>query len=81
MAPELAGSFLTVPTVLAGMIIVEYELEMQGLSTVLFDAIEFQDIPVIMGVMVVLGIIGIGFRIVTDVAIAMLDPRQRRGSA
>jgi peptide/nickel transport system permease protein len=80
MAPVLAGSFLAFPTVLAGMIIVEYELEMQGLSSVLFDAIEFQDIPVIMGVMVVLGIIGIGFRIVTDVAIAMLDPRQRRGA-
>jgi peptide/nickel transport system permease protein len=80
MAPVLAGSFLTFPTVLAGMIIVEYELQMQGLSSVLFDAIEFQDIPVTMGVMVVLGIIGIGFRIVTDVAIAMLDPRQRRGA-
>ena len=80
MAPVLAGSFLTFPTILAGMIIVEYELEMQGLSSVLFDAIEFQDIPVIMGVMVVLGLIGIGFRLVTDVAIAMLDPRQRRGA-
>ena len=79
MAPVLAGSFLTFPTVLAGMIIVEYELEMQGLSSVLFDAIEFQDIPVIMGVIVVLGLIGIGFRLVTDVAIAVLDPRQRRG--
>jgi ABC-type dipeptide/oligopeptide/nickel transport system permease component len=52
---------------------------MAGLSTVLFDAIEFQDIPVIMGVIVVLGLIGIGFRLVTDVTIAMLDPRQRRG--
>ena len=79
LAPVLAGSFLTFPTVLAGMIIVEYELEMNGLSTVLFDAIEFQDIPVIMGVIVVLGIIGIGFRLVTDVTIAVLDPRQRRG--
>jgi peptide/nickel transport system permease protein len=81
MAPVLAGSFLTFPTVLAGMIIVEYELEMQGLSSVLFNAIEFQDIPVIMGVMVVLGLIGVGFRLVTDVTIAILDPRQRRGSA
>ncbi len=80
MAPVLAGSFLTFPTILAGMIIVEYELQMQGLSSVLFDAIEFQDIPVIMGVMVVLGILGIGFRIVTDIAIAMLDPRQRQGT-
>jgi peptide/nickel transport system permease protein len=81
MAPVLAGSFLTFPTILAGMIIVEYELEMQGLSSVLFDAIEFQDIPVIMGVIVVLGLIGVGFRLVTDVAIAMLDPRLRRGAA
>jgi peptide/nickel transport system permease protein len=77
----LAGSFLTFPTVLAGMIIVEYELEMQGLSSVLFNAIEFQDIPVIMGVMVVLGLMGVGFRLVTDVTIAALDPRQRRGRA
>jgi peptide/nickel transport system permease protein len=81
LAPVLAGSFLTFPTILAGMIIVEYELEMQGLSSVLFDAIEFQDIPVIMGVMVVLGLIGIGFRLVTDVTIAILDPRQRQGRA
>ena len=76
-----AGSFLTFPTVLAGMIIVEYELQMQGLSSVLFDAIEFQDIPVIMGVMVALGLIGIGFRLVTDLTIAILDPRQRKGRA
>jgi peptide/nickel transport system permease protein len=81
LAPVLAGSFLTFPTVLAGMIIVEYELEMQGLSSVLFDAIEFQDIPVIMGVMVVLGLIGVGFRLVTDFTIAVLDPRLRRGRA
>jgi peptide/nickel transport system permease protein len=81
LAPVLAGSFLTFPTILAGMIIVEYELEMQGISSVLFDAIEFQDIPVIMGVLVVLGLIGIGFRLVTDVTIAVLDPRQRRGGA
>lgn len=79
IAPVLAGSFLAFPTILAGMIIVEFELEMQGLSSVLFDAIEFQDIPVIMGVIVVLGLVGIGFRLVTDVMIAILDPRQRQG--
>ena len=81
LAPVLAGSFLSFPTVLAGMMIVEYELEMQGLSSVLFDAIEFQDIPVIMGVIVVLGLMGVGFRLLTDVTIASLDPRQRRGRA
>jgi peptide/nickel transport system permease protein len=81
MAPVLAGSFLSFPTVLAGMIIVEYELEMEGLSSVLFSAIEFQDVPLIMGVLVVLGLIGVGFRLVTDFTIAVLDPRLRRGRA
>lgn len=81
VAPVLAGSFLTFPTVLAGMMIVEYELEMQGLSSVLFGAVEAQDIPVIMGILVVLGLIGIGFRVVTDVAIATLDPRRRSARA
>jgi len=81
LAPVLAGSFLSFPTVLAGMMIVEYELEMNGLSSVLFDAIEFQDIPVIMGVIVVLGLMGVGFRLLTDLTIASLDPRQRQGRA
>jgi ABC-type dipeptide/oligopeptide/nickel transport system permease component len=81
IAPVLAGSFLALPTILAGMIIVEYELEMDGLSSVLFDAIEFQDIPVIMGILVALGVIGVILRVVIDVAIAILDPRQRRARA
>lgn len=75
--PVLAGSFLTFSTVLAGMMIIEFELDMQGLSSVLFSAVESQDIPVITGVLVVLGLIGIGFRVVTDVVIASLDPRRR----
>ncbi|HSK47586.1 MAG TPA: ABC transporter permease [Coriobacteriia bacterium] len=77
IAPVLAGSFLTFPTVLAGMMIVEFELEMQGLSSVLFGAVESQDTPVIMGILVVLGLLGIGFRLVTDIAIATIDPRRR----
>lgn len=81
IAPVLAGSFATLPTILAGMMIVEYELQMQGLSSVLFNAIEFQDIPVIMGVLVVLGLLGVGIRVVIDVTIASLDPRQRRSHA
>jgi peptide/nickel transport system permease protein len=78
--PVLAGSFLTFPTVLAGMMIIEFELEMRGLSSVMFGAIESQDIPLITGILVVLGLIGVGFRLVTDVAIATLDPRRRHAA-
>ena len=76
--PVLAGSFLTFPTVLAGMMIIEFEFQMQGLSSVLFDAVESQDIPLITGILVTLGLIGVGLRLVTDVVIATLDPRRRR---
>jgi ABC-type dipeptide/oligopeptide/nickel transport system permease component len=41
--------------------------------------VETQDIPTIMGVLVVLGVIGIVLRVVADVVIAYLDPRQRHG--
>src|SRR5690606_24850268 len=88
--PVLAGSFLTFPTVLAGMMIIEFELggrvgtdpsprrtPVEGLSSILFSAIESQDIPVIMGILVVLGLVGVVFRLVLDVAIATLDPRRR----
>jgi ABC-type dipeptide/oligopeptide/nickel transport system permease component len=40
--------------------------------------VETQDIPLIMGVLVILGVIGIGLRVVADLVIAYLDPRQRR---
>lgn len=75
--PVLAGSFLTFPTVLAGMMIIELELRIEGLSSVMFAAVEAQDVPVITGILVVLGLIGVGFRVVTDIAIAVIDPRRR----
>ncbi|HEX2765476.1 MAG TPA: ABC transporter permease [Candidatus Limnocylindria bacterium] len=76
--PVLAGSLLTFPTVLAGMMIVEFEFQLQGLSSVLFSAVETQDIPLISGVLFALGLIGVGLRVVTDVVVATLDPRRRR---
>ncbi len=76
--PVIAGSFLAFPTVLAGMMIIEFELQMQGLSSILFSAVEAQDIPVITGVLILLGLVGIALRLVADVVIATVDPRRRR---
>ncbi|MGA7269964.1 MAG: ABC transporter permease [Acidimicrobiia bacterium] len=77
MGPALAASFLTIPTVLAGMIVVESELQLQGLATQFFNALHNQDIPTMMGILVVLGLFGVGLRIAVDVVTAVLDPRQR----
>lgn len=77
LAPAIAGSFLALPTIIAGMVIIEFGLEVRGLSWSFFNAVETQDIPLIMGVLVMLGIMGIVLRVVADVTIAYLDPRQR----
>jgi ABC-type dipeptide/oligopeptide/nickel transport system permease component len=60
------------------MVIIEFGREVRGLSWSLFKAVETQDIPLVMGVLVMLGIMGIALRVGADVAIAYLDPRQRR---
>lgn len=78
LAPAIAGSFLALPTILAGMVIIEFGLQVRGLSWTFFSAVENQDIPTIMGVLVVLGLMGVVLRVVADVVMAHLDPRQRR---
>lgn len=78
LAPAIAGSFLALPTIVAGMVIIEFGLEVRGLSWAFFNAVETQDIPLIMGVLVMLGVMGILLRVIADVTIAYLDPRQRR---
>lgn len=79
LIPALAASFLALPTLLAGMVIIEFELQVRGLSWAFFQAVENQDIPIMMGVLTILGLLGVGLRLVTDLVIAHLDPRQRQG--
>lgn len=77
VAPALAATLTSIPYVLAGMIIIEAELEIGGLSALFFGAVEAADIPLILGVLLVLGLLGIALRLVVDVLIATLDPRVR----
>ena len=80
MAPTVSASFLTVPTILAGMIIIESEMELQGMATQFFASLINQDIPAVMGILVILGVLGVMLRIASDLVIAILDPRLRGAS-
>lgn len=80
MAPTLATSFLTIPTVIAGMIIVEVEMELHGLASQFFVALVNVDVPNLMVILLVLGVLGVVMRVVADLVIAVLDPRLRKAS-
>jgi len=79
--PALSRFLTSVPYLLSGLIIIERELRLHGLASVFFDAIENGNVPIIIGALVVVALIGLALRIVLDVIQAVMDPRVRLGGA
>lgn len=90
--PVMSRSVGALPFLLTGLIIIEFEVQIGscqlanladcvywtgGLSTTLFTAIRNADIPVILGVMIVLGVFLLVARLIVEVAQVALDPRLR----
>jgi ABC-type dipeptide/oligopeptide/nickel transport system permease component len=77
----LSRLFTAVPAILAGLIIIEGQFEFGGISTTFFEAVEDADIPLIVGVLLVIGVVGLVLRFILDVVAAWLDPRIRFGAS
>lgn len=75
--PALSRFAVAMPALLMGLVIIERELELPGLSSVLFAAVDTVDTPVITGVLVVIGLLVVVVRLALEVAHARLDPRVR----
>lgn len=75
--PALSRFITSVPYLLTGLIIIERQLRMQGLAGLFFTAVEGGNVPVILGILVTVGVIGLALRIVLDVVQVLLDPRLR----
>lgn len=75
--PALSRFVTGVPYLLAGLIIIEREVKLRGMASVFFSSIESGDIPVIIGTLVVVGLIGLVLRIVLDLIQVAVDPRLR----
>lgn len=75
--PVLSRAIIGVPYLLSGLIIIERELQLSGLSWVLFNAVARVDVPLIIGVLVVIGALVLVLRLALDVIHAALDPRIR----
>lgn len=77
LLPVISRLFTSVPYLIAGLIIIERELHLNGVASLFFQAIEAGDVPVIIGILVIVGIIGLMLRIALDIVQAMVDPRIR----
>jgi peptide/nickel transport system permease protein len=75
--PALSRLFTSVPYLLSGLIIIERSSTTPGLGTMFLYAIETGDVPIIIGIIAVVGIIGLALRIALDAVQAVIDPRIR----
>ena len=66
---------VSLPYLLTGLVIIETAVRWPGVGTFMFNAIETQDMPVVMSGLAVIGVMTMVMRLVLEVVIAGADPR------
>ncbi|HNT73583.1 MAG TPA: ABC transporter permease [Anaerolineae bacterium] len=77
LLPVLSRFIVSFPYMLTGVVIVEDVLGWPGVSRSLFNSLYQQDMPVVMGALLLVGIVSAVARLALDVVYAVLDPRIR----
>lgn len=75
--PVLTRLVLNLPYVIIGSLAIELVFNWQAMGVVVFQAIEFQDIPLLMGILSLVGIMALTGHIILDILQIYLDPRLR----
>ncbi len=77
MLPVLTRILLSLPFVLVGSLVIERVFFWRAMGDVVFNAIEFQDLPLIVGILSFIGLISLVAHILLDIFYVALDPRLR----
>ncbi len=80
LLPVFSRLIVGLPYLLTGLVIIEDVLDWPGVSSALFNALYQQDMPVVMGALLVVGVFSAITRLILDVLYAYLDPRIRYGT-
>jgi peptide/nickel transport system permease protein len=79
--PVITRLVLNLPFVLVGSLIIERVFMWDAMGKIIFDAIEYYDLPVLLGILSIVGVIAVGAHIFLDILYAYLDPRIRFAEA
>ncbi len=75
MIPILTLLGLTLPVVIGGSIIIEYIFAIEGMGTLMLNAITARDYNVIMGILLLSSILTLIGILLSDISYALVDPR------
>lgn len=77
LLPIVSKMVVSLPYLLAGLVIVEVAAPWYGLGFTLFTATDNRDIPLMLGALLLVGLLTLLARLALDVLLALLDPRIR----
>ncbi|MCD4738393.1 MAG: ABC transporter permease [Anaerolineae bacterium] len=77
LLPVFSRLIVSLPYLLTGLVIIEQVFEWPGFSTALFNALYSQDMPIVMGGLLLVGVLSLLMRLLLDVVQLYLDPRIR----
>lgn len=75
--PVVSRVVIAIPFLLTGVVIIEDALGFPGVGTLLWDSLYQQDMPVVMVILLLVGLLAIFARILLDIFYAYIDPRIR----
>ncbi len=97
LLPVLSRLVTSLPYLLTGFVIIEFSFTAtghvfrqirlsgaegwSGIGTALFEALVYQDMPMVMSTLLLVGLLALAARLVLDVLCAYLDPRIRYGAS
>lgn len=77
LLPVLSRLLISLPYLLTGLVIVEDVVGWPGMSEALFQSLYQQDMPTVMGGLLIVGVVASVARLALDILYAYLDPRIR----
>jgi peptide/nickel transport system permease protein len=79
LLPVISRLVISLPYLITGVVIIESSIGWPGIGSAMWNALYWQDMPIVMTVVLFVGVLSLGARLVLDVIIATLDPRIRYG--
>ena len=75
--PVVSRLIISLPFLLTGIVIIEDVLGWPGVGSTLFGSLYQQDMPMVMALFLLVGLVTLVARLVLEVVLAMMDPRLR----
>jgi peptide/nickel transport system permease protein len=77
MLPVLSRLVISLPYLITGVVIIESSVGWPGMGTSMWDALYWQNMPLVMDTLMIVGFLSLVARLLLDVLIAYMDPRIR----